>query len=150
VEALTNETEARTLAIMDDIESRGGMVSCIESGYIQQLIADEAYVKQRRLEAGEEVVVGVNRYQTDDARELELFTLEETLPRKQIERLHTVRARRDSIAAAGALERLRAAANGTENLMPPLIAATEAYCTLGEMCDVLRSAFGEFREPIVV
>lgn len=150
VESLTDETEARTLAIMDAIEERGGMVPCVETGYIQQLIADEAYRKQRRLEAGEDVIVGVNRYQTADTRELELFALDETLPLKQIERLRGVRSRRDPIAAGAALDRLRDAARGSANLMPLLIEATETCCTLGEMCGVLREVYGEFREPIVV
>jgi len=150
VEALTDAMERKTLETMHAIEERGGMVPCIESGYIQQLIADEAYRKQRRLEAGEDVVVGVNRYQTEDQRELELFALDEALPQKQIERLRRVRARRDSSVAGAALNRLRSAARGSENLMPLLISAAEAYCTLGEMCGVLREVFGEFREPIVV
>ncbi len=150
VEALTDATEARTLEIMRTIEERGGMVTCIESGFIQQSIADEAYRKQRRLEAGEDVIVGVNRYQSEDERELELFALDETLPRKQIERLKAVRARRDPVAVSAALERLRRGARGSDNLMPQLIGAAEAYCTLGEMCGLLREVFGEFREPVVV
>jgi methylmalonyl-CoA mutase N-terminal domain/subunit len=150
VETLTNEMERRVLAIMAAIEERGGMVPCIESGYVQQAIADEAYRKQRRVDAGEDVIVGVNRYQTQEQRELELFSLDDALPRKQIERLANIRARRNALEVRAVLERLRAAASGSDNLMPTLIAGAEAYCTLGEMCGVRRDVFGEFREPIVV
>ena len=150
VESLTDATELETLRLMEDIERRGGMVPCIETGYIQQSIADEAYRKQRSLEAAEDVIVGVNRYQTEGERELELFALDDDSPRRQIERLRAVRAKRDPAAVAAALERLRAVALGSENCMPALIAASEAYCTLGEMCGLLREVFGEFREPIVV
>lgn len=150
IESLTNEMEREVLGIMAAIEERGGMVPCIESGYVQQSIADEAYRKQRRVDAGEDVIVGVNRYQTQEQRELELFALDDALPRKQMERLAGVRARRNAAEVGAALVRLRAAASTNENLMPILIAAAEAYCTLGEMCGVLREVFGEFREPIVV
>ncbi|MBV8600295.1 MAG: methylmalonyl-CoA mutase, partial [Candidatus Eremiobacteraeota bacterium] len=150
VEAFTDATEAATLRLIEEIEARGGMVPCVESGYIQQLIADEAYRKQRRLERGEDVIVGVNRFQTTEEPELELFAMDDALPRKQIERLHRIRATRDERAVQAALERLREAARGSENCMPALIAASEAYCTLGEMSGLLREVFGEFREPIVV
>ena len=151
VEALTNATEEETLRLIADIEERGGMVPCVETGYIQQLIANEAYQRQRRQEAGEEIIVGVNRFRTDGvARQLQLFSLDEASAHRQIERLRAVKERRDEDGVRAALDELRSAAFGTENLMYPLIAAVEAYCTLGEICGVLRGVFGEFREPIVV
>ena len=149
VEALTDAMESKALQIMQAIDERGGMVPCIETGYIQQLIADEAYRKQRRLDSGEDIIVGVNRFQTDEQSSLSLFKLDESLPRKQIERLRAVRSHRDGDAVESALERLRSAASGRENLMPVLIAAAEAYCTLGEICGVLREVYGRFREPVV-
>ncbi|MDE2571678.1 MAG: methylmalonyl-CoA mutase [bacterium] len=151
VESLTDATERHVLGIMAEIAERGGMVACVEGGYIQQLIADEAYRKQRRIEAGDDVLVGVNRFRTNGtAHRLELFELDDSSVRTQIARLQAVRARRDPARAGAALAHLRAAAEGTENLMPPLIEAVESYCTLGEICDRLRAAFGEFREPIVI
>ncbi|MBV8150850.1 MAG: methylmalonyl-CoA mutase [Candidatus Eremiobacteraeota bacterium] len=149
VEALTDATETAVVVLMREIEDEGGMVACIERGYIQQLIADEAYHKQRRIDGGEDVIVGVNRYQTADMAELRLFSLDPSLAEKQRERLRHVRAQRDEPAVRSALERLRAAAAGSENCLPALIAASEAYCTLGEMSTVLREIFGAYRQPIV-
>ncbi len=150
VEALTDATEREVLRLLDEIDAQGGMVRCIEDGIVQQMIADEAYRKQHRLERGDDVVVGVNRFQTQQQRELTLFSLDEGLQRTQLERLRAVRAARDPVAAERALERLREVLNSECNCMPVLIEAAEAYCTIGEMCGIMRSVFGEFREPIVV
>ncbi|GAC1411669.1 MAG: methylmalonyl-CoA mutase family protein [Candidatus Velthaea sp.] len=150
VESLTDATEHAALAIMEAIEEQGGMVRCVETGAIQQMIADEAYRKQHRIEAGTDVIVGVNKFASESERELTLFSLDEATQGAQIARLHDVRAKRDARAVEGALASLRACASGETNIMPALITAAEAYCTLGEICTVLRSVFGEFREPIVL
>ena len=151
VEALTDETERKTRDLMAMIEERGGMVPCIEEGFIQQIIAEEAYRKQRRIESAEDVVVGVNKFaKSEKAAELELFSLDDLSAQRQIEQLKAVRARRDPKAVERALARLRAEASQDVNLMPALIEASEAYCTIGEMCGLLRESFGQFREPIVV
>lgn len=151
VESLTDATEREVLALMEEIERQGGMVPCVERGYIQQLIADEAYQRQRRLESGEEVIVGVNRFRSDDStRNLELFQIDDSSVHRQIDSLRAVKDRRDDARAERALEALLAATESGENLMPPLIEAVESLCTLGEICNLLRGVFGEFREPIVI
>jgi len=150
VEALTDATEREVLRVLDEIEAQGGMVRCIEEGVIQQMIADEAYRKQHRLERGDDVVVGVNRFQTEQQRELTLFALDAASQSTQLARLAAVRASRDGAAVERSLERLRETLASERNCMPALIEAAEAYCTVGEMCSVMRSVFGEFREPIVV
>ena len=150
VEALTDATEREVLLLLEEIERLGGMVHCVEEGIVQQMIAEEAYVKQRAIERGDDVIVGVNRFRTDEQRELTLFSLDEASQRNQLERLGTVRASRDAAAVERALDRLRAAVAGERNCMQPLIEAAEAYCTIGEMCGIMRQVFGEFREPIVV
>ncbi|GAC1571156.1 MAG: hypothetical protein NVS3B7_00890 [Candidatus Elarobacter sp.] len=150
VEELTDATEREVLRLLDEIEAQGGMVHCVEEGIVQQMIADEAYGKQRRLERGDDVVVGVNRFQTQDQRELTLFALDEASQHTQLARLRAVRGSRDAAAVERALDALRDAVSGTRNCMPALIEAAEAYCTIGEMCGIMRAVFGEFREPIVV
>jgi methylmalonyl-CoA mutase N-terminal domain/subunit len=126
------------------------MIRCVEDGIVQQIIADEAYLKHRRLEHGDDVVVGVNRFQTQQQRELTLFSLDAESQSTQLARLRSVRSTRDPVAVERALGRLRETLVSDRNCMPALIEASEAYCTIGEMSGVMRSVFGEFREPIVV
>jgi len=125
-------------------------VHAIETGHIQALIAERAYHEQRKLESGERVVVGVNKHRREEARNVEFYEVDEEERGRQIERVRRARAERDAPAAARALEELRSAAQGTANLMPYLTECAKAYCTMGEMADVLRAEFGEFREPAVV
>ena len=149
VESLTDAMEERVLSIIADVEAQGGMPRCIERGYIQSLIAREAFEKQLRLETEQDVVVGVNRFQTDSQQDIQLFELDEGIRAKQIERLRAVKAARDARRVELALARLRAAAEGTENLMPHVLEAVAAYCTLGEIVGTLKSVFGTFQEPVV-
>jgi methylmalonyl-CoA mutase N-terminal domain/subunit len=151
VEALTDAVEARVAAIMDDLQRRGGMVQAIEDGYLQGLISEEAFRVQRAMSSGERAVVGVNRFQTDeDPPEVEGYELDEKGRTRQLERLAEVKRSRSaadvraSLAALGA-----AAAQDGENLMPRLIDCAKAYCTVGEMVDVLKDQWGEFQQPVV-
>jgi methylmalonyl-CoA mutase N-terminal domain/subunit len=151
VEDLTDRLEAEVVAIIDEIEQLGGMVQAIETGHIQSLIAERAYQEQRKLESGELVVVGVTKYRREEGPpDVEFYEVDEAERGRQIERVRRVRSERDAGSAAVALAQLRSAAQGTENLMPSLTACAKAYCTMGEMVDVLRAEFGEFREPAVV
>jgi methylmalonyl-CoA mutase N-terminal domain/subunit len=151
VEELTDRFEADVVTIIDEIEERGGMVRAIEAGHIQSLIAERAYQQQRKLESGELVVVGVNRYRREEAPpSVQFYEVDEAERARQIERVRRVRSERDGASAARALAELRSAARGTENVMPYLTECAKAYCTMGEMVDVLRAEFGEFREPAVV
>jgi methylmalonyl-CoA mutase N-terminal domain/subunit len=151
VEALTDAVEARVAAIMDDLQRRGGMVQAIEDGYLQGLISEEAFRVQRAMSSGERAVVGVNRFQTDeDPPEVEGYELDEKGRTRQLERLAEVKRSRsaaDVRASLGALG--AAAAQDGENLMPRLIDCAKAYCTVGEMVDVLKDQWGEFQQPVV-
>jgi methylmalonyl-CoA mutase N-terminal domain/subunit len=151
VEALTDRFEEEVVRIMAEIDEQGGMVHAVETGLIQLWIADRAYREQRRLESGERVLVGVNRYRREEAApEVEFYEVDADELAAQIERVRRIRSERDGEAAEAALAALRAAALGTENLMPHLVECAKAYCTLGEIVTVLREVFGVFREPLVV
>src|SRR5436190_9267202 len=145
VEHLTDSLEAAARELMDEVESRGGAVAAIEQGYMQQVIADEAYQKQRRIASGEDVVVGVNAFQDESAPSPERFDVPPSLEPLQRQRLEHLRAERDGQAAATALAGLADVAAGDGDLMPPIVAAVEADATLGEICSALRVAFGEYR-----
>jgi methylmalonyl-CoA mutase N-terminal domain/subunit len=151
VESLTDAMEERLIAIMDDLEARGGMVRAIEDGYVQGLIADEAWRAQRAVESGERPIVGVNVHTTDDPPpDIQIYGLDEAGRRRQLDRLAEVRRTRDGTAAVRALAELSAAARVTDrNLMPPLVDAVEAYCTVGEIVSALRDVWGVYRQPVV-
>src|SRR4051812_48118935 len=148
VEALTDAMEERVVAVMHDLEQQGGMVQAIEQGYLQRLIADEAFRVQEAVSSGERVVVGVNRFATDDEPpEVEGYELDEKGRLRQLERLAEVKRTRSSAdvkAALGALS--MAGANDDENLMPLLVECAKAYCTVGEMVTVLKDEWGEFQQ----
>jgi methylmalonyl-CoA mutase N-terminal domain/subunit len=123
----------------------GGMIPAIEAGFPQSEIAAASYRYQREVEANERIVVGVNRFQSDD-QPIELLQIDETSAQHQSAKLAALRQRRDNGKVRGALDALRRAAEGTENTMPYLLDAVRAYATLGEICDALRSVFGTYQE----
>src|SRR3989440_712849 len=144
LETLTDPVEEEALAMMAEIDELGGAVSCIESGWTQRRISDSAYRLQRRIESGERVVVGVNRYTETDSRPVEIMKIS---PRHQVAQSRALkkrRARRSQAAVERHLAELERAARGTDNLMPPLKAALADYMTIGECCRVLREVFGEY------
>jgi methylmalonyl-CoA mutase N-terminal domain/subunit len=151
VEALTDQVEARVVEIMDDLERRGGMVRSIEDGYLQRLIADEAFRVQKALTSGERKIVGVNQFQTDeDPPEVQGYELDEKARARQLERLAEVKRSRSAVDVRATLATLgKAAAQENVNLMPLLIDCAKAYCTVGEMVDVLKEQWGEFQQPAV-
>jgi methylmalonyl-CoA mutase N-terminal domain/subunit len=155
VESLTNEVERQVWHYLDEIDRRGGMVKAIVDGYPQREVADAAYRFQRELDLGERRIVGVNAYV--DESEVTTVPVLEVPPgsfERQMERLARTRRDRDAAAVEAALAGLRDAAtrpgSSADNLMPHFIAAAAAYATLGEMCQVLREVFGEYREPVAV
>ena len=155
VEALTNETERAVWRYLDEIDARGGMVRAVEAGYPQREIADAAYRYQRELEAGERVVVGVNRHaDPQEALEVPILEVPPGSLERHLARLGRTRRERDGAAVGAALAGLRDAARRPEstatNLMPHFIRCAEAYATLGEQCAVLREVFGEYREPVAI
>ena len=145
LEALTNELEERAQAYLDTIDGMGGAVAAIERGFYQDEIHEAAYRVQRAVESGERVVVGVNRFEDPQEREVELLRISESEVAKQVERVRRVRAERDATAVSAALAEVERVALGSENLLPPMKGALRARATVGEVSDVLRHAFGEHR-----
>ena len=150
IETLTNELEAAAQAYLDEIDELGGAIAAIEAGYQQRQIQDAAYRVQREIEAGEQIVVGVNRFADDEAVTPTLQRIDPALEREQNERLRAVRASRDEAAWTASLIRLEAVARGTDNIVPAVIEAVKARATLGEISDRLREVWGEHREVVTV
>jgi len=146
IENLTNRIEEGARAILDRIDAAGGTLPAIEQGIIQREIQDAAYRAQQQIDTGDTVVVGVNRFATDDATDIEMLRIDPTLERRQIDRLSAVRASRDSSAWRTALDDVASAARGSNNLVPPILRAVEARATVGEISDTMRAVFGEHRE----
>jgi methylmalonyl-CoA mutase N-terminal domain/subunit len=144
IEALTDELEARARELMKRVEEAGGAVAAVEQGLIQKEIDEAAYRYTEQVESGERVIVGVNRYAEAEAEQIELHRLDPEAEQRQLERTAWVRAVRDAGEAEAALARVREAAQGTENLLPPLREALRARCTIGEICNVLREEFGMY------
>ena len=147
VEALTDRMEREALAYIRRIDELGGMLRAIEVGFPQKEIADAAYLYQQQIDRGEKVVVGMNRYQVPEERPPELLRVPLEVEAKQVERVRRFKESRNGRAAYEARIRVREAAAGGANLMPPLVAAVKAGCTVGELCDVYREVFGEYRDP---
>ena len=146
LERLTADLEAGAREYFETIDRYGGMVEAIEQGYPQREIADSAYRSQQAVEAGEQTIVGVNRYTDDAPADVPILQIDEQVERDQVSRLAALRERRDAAAAARTLDALRHAAAGTANLMPFILDAVRAYVTVGEMCDALRDVWGEYEE----
>lgn len=150
VEALTDATEAKIIEIMTDLDEHGGMVRAIEDGYLQGLIADEAFKIHHEVESGERPVVGVNKFVTDEpAPDIDTYELNAEGRDLQLKRLAKVKAERSDVAVRETLAALSAAAEGTENLMHRLVDCANAYCTVGEMVSTLKAVWGEFQQPVV-
>ncbi len=150
VERLTNDLEARARAIMDEVEAMGGAVAAIESGWMQNQIAEASWRHQQRVDEGDEVVVGVNDYREGGEQPQTIFSVDRRLVDEQLARLERHRRERDAEAVAGALAALKAACAGEANLLPPILEAVRAYATLGEICGAMREVFGEYRPPTVI
>jgi methylmalonyl-CoA mutase, N-terminal domain len=150
IEKLTGEIESAAQDYIAKIGAMGGMLRAIEAGYIQQEIQKSAYEYQRAIERGEQVVVGVNRFEADQERPIPTLRVDPEIERSQIARLQELRARRDAAKSRVALDEVERRARGTENLMPAILAAVEASATVGEISDALRRAFGEYRESVVI
>jgi methylmalonyl-CoA mutase N-terminal domain/subunit len=146
VEKLTDEIEAGARELLARIEAVGGTLTAIETGYIQRQVQESAYKAQLAIDAREAVVVGVNKYVTDEAHAIEVFRVDPDLETQQKARVQQVRAARDAGRWHAALDAVRGAATGSDNLVPPIIEAVEAYATVGEIADALRGIFGEYRE----
>lgn len=147
IETLTDKIEKEAYDYIDKIDRMGGAVAAIEQGYMQQEMAAYAYEYQHEVELGKRTVIGVNKF--NDSKKLaeqDVLTADLSVGERQIARLEKMKAARDNEAVKAALEKLREAAKGTENLMPYLIDAVKTYATLGEICGVLREEFGEYKQ----
>jgi methylmalonyl-CoA mutase N-terminal domain/subunit len=150
IEALTSEIEQRAGVYLEKIKNMGGTLRAIELGYVQQEIQNAAYEFQQAVDREQSIVVGVNRFHTEQEHAIPIQRIDETLERRQIERLREVRTRRHAGVWEAAITRVEDAARSGENLMPHIVHAVESHCTVGEISDVMRQVFGEYRETVVV
>jgi methylmalonyl-CoA mutase N-terminal domain/subunit len=144
IEALTDELEHGAWQLIERVDALGGAVAAIEQGFVQDEIEQSAFTWQQEVEQGERVIVGVNEYVRDDPERVELHRIDPAAERRQLERTARVRAERAADDAGRALERVGAAARGDENLLPPMREALRALCTVGEICETLRSEWGMY------
>ncbi|MEF8812676.1 MAG: methylmalonyl-CoA mutase family protein [Halovenus sp.] len=145
IESLTDDLEEEAFGIIDDIDDRGGMLKAIENQWVQREIQDVAFERQREQEAGERIIVGVNKFKVEEEEKADIEEVSDAEVAKQQDRLESVRAERDDEAVEATLDALREAARGDENLLPYIVDAVKAYATTGEVCDAMRDVFGEYR-----
>ena len=147
VEALTNKMEEQAWEYIHKIDDMGGMVKAIEKGFPQMEISDAAYKFQRQIDSGEKIMIGINKYVTEEDVEIPFLEIDDTVEKEQIERLNAVRRKRDSRKVRECLDDIRNACKKGENVMPYCIEAVKNYCSVQEICDVYREVYGEYRDP---
>ncbi|MDQ3110097.1 MAG: methylmalonyl-CoA mutase family protein [Bacteroidota bacterium] len=145
VEALTDEVEAKAWEYIERIDAMGGSVSAIEQGFMQDEIAGSSYAYQNAIQNGTKIIVGVNKFQVEEKPLQNLLTIDDNIRVQQIEKLEKLRAERNNEKVTALLNAIETAAKGNDNLMPHILAAVEEYATLGEIADVMRKVFGEYR-----
>ena len=150
IEHLTNEIEKGALEYIEKVDAMGGMLRAIDAGYAQGEIQKAAYDFQRAVEKKDQIVVGVNDFIAEEERKIPTLRIHAEIERSQIARLNALRARRDSARAKAALADLQRRAATSENLLPAILAAVEAYATVGEISDALRRIFGEYQESVII
>jgi methylmalonyl-CoA mutase N-terminal domain/subunit len=150
IEKLTDEIESAAQDYISKIDAMGGMLRAVETGYVQSEIQKAAYEYQRAVDTGEQVVVGVNRYQAEEERSIPTMQVDAEIECTQVARLKALRARRDAAKAEAALVEVERRARSSENLMPAILLAVEAFVTVGEISDALRRTFGEYHESVII
>ena len=145
IETLTSEVEAAAWKLIEQIDAMGGSVSAIEQGFIQEEIARSAYEHQRKVETGEKIIVGVNKFQSRDSGTIPGFRIDDSIRQVQTEKLEALKRKRDPARIDSLLQGLNDRAASGENIMPAVLEAVENYCTLGEIADTLREVFGEYK-----
>jgi len=150
IEWLTNHIEQGIQDYIQKIDDMGGALAAIKEGYIQREIMRSAYDYQRAVDSGEQVVVGVNQFTTEEQPVLKLLEIDEAVQEKQISRLKRLKQQRDNDKVKQSLDRVREVAGSDHNIMPVLIEAVKAYATVGEITDALRDVFGDYREPSIL
>ena len=149
IEHLTNRIEEEAMKHIDKIDSIGGAVAAIEKGYIQREIVESAYRYQKEIESKKKVVVGVNEFRTEEKTPIPILRVNRAVEKRQIDRLNTMKRKRNNVKVGDALEELRHAAEGGENLMLVILEAVKEYASMGEICGVLREVFGEYKAPTI-
>jgi len=149
VEWLTDKIEEEAMRYIEKIDSMGGAVEAIEKGYIQREIVESAYKYQREVETKQRIIVGVNEFITEEKVPIEILKIDPKIEETLIERLRIIKQQRDSAKVKEVLEELRKAAEKDENLMPAILKAVKAYATIGEICNVLREVYGEYKPPTI-
>jgi methylmalonyl-CoA mutase N-terminal domain/subunit len=151
VETLTNEMEQKAMEYIQKIDDMGGAIAAIEKGFFQKEIADSSYRYQKEVEEKKRTVVGVNDYQIQEEKyPIELLRVDPKVEREQVTNLQRLRKTRDNKKTEETLDKLERSAEKDENLMPKIIEAVKAYATLGEICNMLRKVYGEYKELIVI
>jgi len=150
IEALTNQIEERAQEYLVKIDAMGGMIKAIECGFVQAEIQRAAYDFQRSVETKEQIVVGMNDFVANEERGIPTLRIDSEIERNQVQRLQSLRARRDCVKTTASLAELERRARTTENLLPAILAAVEAYATVGEISDTLRRVYGEYQESVVI
>jgi methylmalonyl-CoA mutase N-terminal domain/subunit len=150
IESLTDQIEAGARTYLDKIDAMGGTLKAIERGYIQAEIQNAAYEYQQAVDRKEAIVVGVNAFGIEHEKEIPLQHSDESLERKQVERLRAVRAKRDQAKWKAAIQQVEDCARGSNNLMPAIVEAVDANATVGEISDAMRRAYGEYKETVVI
>lgn len=151
IEWLTDQMEEKAFEYFDKIERAGGLLNAIKTGFLQREIAETSYRYQQELEKGDRVIVGVNRYKVEEKKPIETLRINEEAQRRQVERIAMVRETRDNVKVQDALEGLRKSFEDERaNSMYPIIKAVRAYATLGEIMDVGRKVFGDYKEPPIL
>jgi len=149
IEYMTNSIEEEAMKYIDEIDSMGGAVAAIEKGYIQREIVESAYRYQKEIESKEKVVVGVNEFTTEERTLIPILRVDPAVEKRQIVRLNRMKKKRNNVKVNSALDELRNAAKGGQNLMPVILEAVKEYASLGEICGVLREVFGEYKAPTI-
>jgi len=150
IEWLTSQIEEGIQKYIDTIDEMGGALEAIKRGYIQREIMRSAYDYQRAADSGEQVIVGVNKFTTEEERIPRLLEIDEKVEKKQVERLKKLKSERDNERVNQMLDKVRRVAQSDENVMPVLIEAVKAYATVGEISNAFRDVFGEYREPSII
>lgn len=150
IESLTNQIEEEAMKYIEKIDELGGTPKAIEKGYIQKEIQNSAYKYQMEVESNERIVVGVNKFHTEDEEHKDILRVDPEVEKLQNKKLANLKLERDNKIVKSRLKNLKDAANGDENLMPYILSAVKSYATLGEICDVLRSVFGEYEQSVIL
>ncbi len=150
VESLTNKLEEEAMKLISKIDELGGSPSAIERGYMQQEIMDAAYNYQKDIETGKRVIVGMNKFQVDEPKPTGLLRVDPSVGERQAQKIAELKARRDNELVTKTLADLGAACRSNENLMPYILDAVKAYATLGEICNVMRAEFGEYKQTVLL